>query len=256
MIRRRGLGLGAIQRKQQTDAKYQEKREEMATEEINKLSDQMSEFRTKLQEFAQKHKKDIKRDAEFRRQFQTMCATVGVDPLQSSANFWTKLLGVGDFYYELAVQAIEVCMSTSHRNGGLIGINELHSRVLQSRNTANLRQQKPDDEISVDDLIRAIDKLSKLGSGLKLMSCGKTYIVQSIASELSLDQNTVIQTAQSGNGSVSLPLLIKDLQWTEERAKKAINDMVMEGVVWIDKQSPTGHTLYWFPGLRHSLSYK
>ena len=32
--------------------------------------------------------------------------------------FWSELLGVGDFYYELGVQIIEVCMATSHRNGG------------------------------------------------------------------------------------------------------------------------------------------
>jgi len=30
------------------------------------------------------------------------------------------MLGVGDFYYELGVQIIEVCLSTSHRNGGKV----------------------------------------------------------------------------------------------------------------------------------------
>ena len=28
------------------------------------------------------------------------------------------MLGVGDFYYELGVQIVEVCLATSHRNGG------------------------------------------------------------------------------------------------------------------------------------------
>ena len=252
-MRRRGLGVGAVHKQQQTEDKYKSKRDGLANEQIVKLSEQMTEFRSKLQEFAQKYKKDIKRDAEFRRNFQTMCATVGVDPLQSSANFWTKLLGVGDFYYELAVQVIEVCMSTSHRNGGLIGINELHSRVLQSRNSGK-QGNRSEVEITVDDLLRSIDKLSKLGSGLKVLSCGKTYIVQSIASELSLDQNLIIQTAQSNNGSVSLSLIVSELKWSEERAQKAINDMIMEGIVWIDRQGPNGHTLYWFAGLRQSLS--
>ena len=253
-MRRRGLGLGAVQKQQQTEAKYKSKRDELANDQIVKLSEQMTEFRSKLQDFAQKYKKDIKRNAEFRRNFQTMCATVGVDPLQSSANFWTKLLGVGDFYYELAVQVIEVCMSTSHRNGGLIGINELHYRVIQSRNSAK-QTNKSEVEISVDDLLRAIDKLSKLGSGMKVISCGKTYIIQSIPSELSLDQNSIIQKAQSNSGYVSVSIVVSELKWTEERAIKAINDMIMEGIVWIDKQSPTGETLYWFPGLRQSLSW-
>ena len=36
----------------------------------------------------------------------------------ASKGFWAEMLGVGDFYYELGVQIIEVCLATSHRNGG------------------------------------------------------------------------------------------------------------------------------------------
>jgi hypothetical protein len=32
-----------------------------------------------------------------------MCKSVGVDPLSSNKGFWVDILGVGDFYYELAV---------------------------------------------------------------------------------------------------------------------------------------------------------
>lgn len=32
------------------------------------------------------------------------------------------MLGVGDFYYELGVQIIEVCLATSHRNGGKLSV--------------------------------------------------------------------------------------------------------------------------------------
>ena len=32
--------------------------------------------------------------------------------------FWSEVLGIGDFYYEVGVQIIEVCLATSHRNGG------------------------------------------------------------------------------------------------------------------------------------------
>lgn len=46
-----------------------------------------------------------------------MCATIGVDPLASSKGFWSEMLGFGDFYYELAVQIIEVCMAATHRTG-------------------------------------------------------------------------------------------------------------------------------------------
>lgn len=39
------------------------------------------------------------------------------------------MLGVGDFYYELGVQIIEVCLALKHRNGGLY-VTELPAAVL------------------------------------------------------------------------------------------------------------------------------
>lgn len=77
----------------------------------------METFKTNLQEFAVKYKEEIKRNAEFRKQFQDMCAQVGVDPLASSKGLFADILGVGDYYYELAVQIIEICNSMQERTG-------------------------------------------------------------------------------------------------------------------------------------------
>ena len=30
-----------------------------------------------------------------------MCASIGVDPLASNKGFWSNMLDIGDFYYEL-----------------------------------------------------------------------------------------------------------------------------------------------------------
>jgi ESCRT-II complex subunit VPS22 len=38
------------------------------------------------------------------------------------------------------------------------------------------------------------------------------------------------------------------LKWETERAQKALDHMVKEGLAWIDKQNP-GEDLYWFPSL-------
>ena len=62
-----------------------------------------------------------------------MCASIGVDPLASSKGFWSEMLGFGDFYYELGVQIIEVCMATSHKTGGLMELGELRERLIRSR---------------------------------------------------------------------------------------------------------------------------
>ena len=37
-----------------------------------------------------------------------MCASIGVDPLASGKGFWSNMLDIGDFYYELGVQIVEV----------------------------------------------------------------------------------------------------------------------------------------------------
>ena len=82
----------------------------------------MEFFQKSLEEFAKNHKDDINKDPQFRFHFHQMCLKIGVDPLackkkkkflkknkkiEASKGFWAKLLGVGDFYYELSVQIIE-----------------------------------------------------------------------------------------------------------------------------------------------------
>jgi len=249
-------GMGAVQAQKQREAMFSEKSSQLAEGQVQKLTEQMDAFRINLQEFAGKHKKEIRKNAAFRRQFQEMCAAVGVDPLQSSSNFWTKLLGVGNFYYELAIQIVEVCMATSHRNGGIMGINELLVRVKASRRrlsrtiASNSKVvQSQEDDISIDDLLRAIEKLSKLGSGLRAIPSGKTFIVQSVASELSMDNVSIAQRAQENGGHVDKVLLAASFGWSRERIDKCLNDMVMEGLVWVDSQTPDGNAWYWFPGL-------
>lgn len=46
----------------------------------------METFKKNLQEFAQKHRKDIRKDPTFRAHFQKMCANIGVDPLACIVN--------------------------------------------------------------------------------------------------------------------------------------------------------------------------
>ncbi|KAF5772219.1 putative ESCRT-2 complex, Snf8, winged helix DNA-binding domain superfamily [Helianthus annuus] len=65
------------------------------------MKEQLSTFRSQLEDFARKYKNDIKKNPIFRSQFHEMCAKVGVDPLASNKGFWAELLGIGDFYYEL-----------------------------------------------------------------------------------------------------------------------------------------------------------
>jgi ESCRT-II complex subunit VPS22 len=48
------------------------------------MKEQLTLFKNKLEEFAHKHKADIRKDPVFRAQFHVMCANIGVDPLASN----------------------------------------------------------------------------------------------------------------------------------------------------------------------------
>ena len=116
----RRVGIGAIDKKKLTEARFRDRGEALAADQLRQLSSQLGTLKSKVEEFAEKHKNEIRKNPEFRRQFQEMCASIGVDPLASSKGFWSEVLGVGDFYYELGVQIVEVCMATNHKNGGEI----------------------------------------------------------------------------------------------------------------------------------------
>jgi ESCRT-II complex subunit VPS22 len=192
-----------------------------------------------LEEFAAKHKNEIKKNAEFRQHFQQMCARIGVDPLASSKGFWAEMLGVGDFYYELGVQIIEVCLSTRERNGGLISLEDLKIRLLKSRG-------KYGQDVSDDDMLRAIKKLRVLGSGFAVIPVGGRRLVQSVPGELSMDHTTILQSAES-SGYISHSDLVQETGWETARASQALEHLVHEGMAWVDDQAQERQ--YWFPSL-------
>ena len=101
--------------------------------------DTVESLEIKLTDFAKKHQTEIQNDPVFRQRyvqcalvsvrkpcniaktylcwicrFLQMCAPLGVDPLQASKkSFWSQLLGMGDFYHELAVKVAEVRVTFS-----------------------------------------------------------------------------------------------------------------------------------------------
>jgi len=241
---RRRVGIGAIDHKKATESKFKEKSSELASEQLRTLSEQMETFRGKLEEFASNYRNDIRKNGQFRRQFQEMCASVGVDPLASSKGFWAEKLGVGDFYYELGVQIIEICMATSHRNGGIISLEELRQRLVRTRNRARK------EEITSDDILRAVGKLKSLGSGFGAISLGDgRYIIQSVPGELTMDHARILEAAQQNGGYVTVKFLMDNLKWDFARTERAIEHLMKEGIAWVDLATPDRTPTYWFPAL-------
>ncbi|PSC67642.1 vacuolar sorting-associated 22-like protein 1 [Micractinium conductrix] len=190
-------------------------------------------FQASLQDFALKHRQDIRRDPVFRAQFHAMCANIGVDPLASNKGTWNKLLGFGDFYYELGVQVVEACITSRAFTGGLVELSAVHKYVQRRRGTAA-------DPVSEDDLLRAIDKLSGLGGGFGVVKIGARQFVRSQPTELSTDGNALIDFAERCGGYFSLQQAAQATGWAEERLREALGAMAREGLLLVDDPPGAG----------------
>jgi len=243
---RRGPGISGIQKQQLTNTVMKSKGSEIQQAEMSQMKEQMELFHANLEDFAKKYKKDINKNPEFRKHFQDMCTKIGVDPLASNKGFWSEMLGVGDFYYELAVQIIQICLKTRPQNGGIIDVEELtkHLRELRGKNSQ---------AISVDDIERAAKKLKSLGSGFEVLTVGSRKMIQSVPCELNIDHTTVLVLAQK-NSWVNPSLLKKELNWTRERIDSVLDLLIHEGMAWLDLQHESGEPTYWFLSLVGSLS--
>ncbi|AEO57370.1 hypothetical protein MYCTH_2109793 [Thermothelomyces thermophilus ATCC 42464] len=248
---RKGVGLAAFDRSRLTSAQYASHGSTLRSANAQALETQLAVFRSLLQQFAQTHAKDIRSNPTFRAQFARMCAAIGVDPLASSSSsssssaggggsIWAQLLGrsVNDFYFELAVRVVEVCSETRGENGGLIELKKVRERIMRGR-------MEGASEITEDDILRAVGTLKPLGSAYSIITVGSKPYIRSVPKELSTDQSAVLEAAQL-LGYVSVSMLMVNLKWTRARAQTALEDLMAEGMLWVDKQSEEWE--YWSPG--------
>lgn len=183
--RRRGVGAAAALKnnrgaqipstKRPTTNYYEAKGAQLQEETLAAAIDTVTNLETELKNFAKTHKSKIQKDPAFRAEFLRMCGPLGIDPLSSEKGLLGGLLGIGQFYYELAVKVAEVCISTRSRNGGIISVSEVLS-ILSKRGTKfNFTSGNNSSKsfCSEDDIVTAVGKLSKLGSGFRTREIGK-----------------------------------------------------------------------------------
>ncbi|ETW00838.1 hypothetical protein H310_07364 [Aphanomyces invadans] len=241
-MRRGKMGIGAVKWKQEQKKAYEEAGAQLTQSHLAHVQEQLEVFKTNLQTFAVKYKSQIKKDPEFRKRFQVMCAKIGVDPLASKKGFWSELLDMGDFYYELAVQIIEVCILTRNKNGGLIAIQDLLGLLDQRRGPL---MQK----ISDDDIKRSVKKLKVLGEGFNVIELGSKTMIVTVPVELNQDHSSILLLAQETKGVITVATLAEKLGWDANRSMLALNILLREGMVWLDGEQNCPGTAYYFPSI-------
>ena len=122
-------------------------------------------------------------------------------------------------YYELAIQAIEICIATRGQNGGLIELQELYNRLVKSRG-------KYKDAISLDDLRQALKNLKVLGSGFQMIKTGQRTLVQSIPSDMGNDPELVLSLAEQQGGVITLDALCAAENWARTRADTVLTQLL------------------------------
>ena len=201
---RRRAGVSAIKHANELDDKFRRLGVERARFREEETQKQLQKFTSQLERFAASHRDGIRADPELRAAFHAMCASVGVDPLASRKSAWGQILGLGDFYVELAVGVADCCLASRAHDGGLCELSALVDRV-------NRRRSSAVGQVSADDVERAIGALATLGGGWRVESTGTASksngdsarrpngavkMVRSVPMELSDDVNAALAFAK------------------------------------------------------------
>ena len=117
-------------------------------------------------------------------------------------------------------------------NGGVISFEELEK--------VHFRKLK----VGIDDLEKSIDMLKSLECFEIFQIRGKKFL-RSVPNELTSDQTKILEIC-SILGYSSISLLRANLEWEAVRSKSALDEMVANGLLWIDYQGGV-EALYWDP---------
>lgn len=262
----RNAGYSSLQRHLDANHSYSTLSSSLLSQQATSLQSQLNSFSYNLSQFSSQHRTRILSSPSFRAHFSQLCAELGVDPLGGpSKGVWDRL-GLGEWYYALGVQIVDVCLRARERGGGLVGLDEVLIGVRALRaGGANVdgigngigigkgKGKKVTEDISEQDVRKALDALDPLGCGYSLLTLpgSNKKVVRCYPGDLDTDSLRVVEVAaQTGKGFVGEQEMEKMMGWGWERADRAVEKALEEGLVWIDEQGESGEVrTWWVPAL-------
>ncbi|RCK65798.1 Vacuolar-sorting protein SNF8 [Candida viswanathii] len=210
----------------------------------NQLSTQLQVFQSALINFANDHADEISLNLEFKNKFTQISQLIGIDPLDlliyTSKNN-SNNNSMTNFHAALSVKIVEVCQNTRDLNGGLISVKELISILRENSSGIVL-------DITEKDIDNSLASLNNLGKGYEVLFInGKKWLKFSSTENLSNDQLKIYELCEFMGGFVTYRLLQDNYAWDKVRCKSVIDEMIMNGFLWVDSQDPTGEWKYWEP---------
>ena len=223
---RRGIGAASIVKRRERDNKLEQMGVEMNATRIEDAKIHLETFRSRLTEFAEKHRHRIQEDSAFREQFVSMCESVGVDPVRSSRS---GIFGdfFGTFYSDLAVQILTQCLVHRKSHGALFPIDACIKCM-----------QQP---VFSSYIIRAIKSLECLGAGgVRIIKIQNETFISSLPDEMEPDSLVLLSSWING---LTVSEISEKKKFSVPRILHAINILIKQGVVWIDTHC--GESRYW-----------
>ncbi|GAA5866812.1 hypothetical protein JCM3774_001809 [Rhodotorula dairenensis] len=260
---RRSAGISSLQRHLDTAENWHSLGASLAAQQTASLSAQLATFQHALSRFSSLHRQQILSSPSFRTHFSQLCHELGVDPLGGGAKgLWDKI-GVGDWYYALGVQVVDVCLAKRERGGGLVALDEVLHGVEKLRNPTGKKAVAGSTfQVTEEDVHRAIEALEPLGCGYAILtigagSPGAKKVVRCSPGGLDRDSLVVVEAASTnGRGAVTRDELqqYRAGQWDLDRVDRALEKALMDdGTVWLDEYLVGAHGAvqrdYYAPGL-------
>ncbi|KAK6456818.1 sucrose non-fermenting [Scheffersomyces xylosifermentans] len=217
----------------------------------DQLSTQLSVFQSALVNFAREHGEEIKQNSEFRNKFTQICQSVGIDPLDlllysgsvsKTSKSQSSKTQSDNYFISLAVRIVEVCQETRDINGGLIPLKELVS-IIRENSYINI-------EVTESDVEKSLSTLNTLGKGYDILTIhDKKWLkfTSALGGSISNDQKKVYELCGFMGGYVTYRLLRDNYAWDKLRCKTVIDEMIMNGFLWVDSQGEGAEWQYWEP---------
>ncbi|GME74071.1 unnamed protein product [[Candida] boidinii] len=243
----RKIGLASFDNVDETQKQFQEVGQYLLAQQYSQIETQLQVFQNALVQFSDSHSEEIRLNPKVRKEFSQICRSFGVDPLllnnNNTSNSNNNRNNSGnenteDKFYEISLKVIEICHQTKDTNGGLISVKEITKILNSSSSNTNFNVKIED-----SDILKSLELLHVLGDELQLIDVGSKKYIKSIPQNLNPDETVVLQTCDL-IGYVTVNLLRDNFSWKYIRCKTVIEDMVSNGILWVDEQGEEG-IQYW-----------
>lgn len=229
---------------------YQQLGQRLNQQHSEQLLTQLQVFRSALINFVNEHSHEIKSNGEFRSKFNQISQLIGMDPLDLLIYYNSKMTSSGsgssskrdasNFITGLSVKIVEICQETRDLNGGLISIRELQSILNDTTSDLTI-------DATIKQIEQAITILNSMGKNYELIVINnESWLKFSSIENLSSDQLKIYELCSFTGGYVTMGLIRDNYGWDKIRIKSVIDEMIMNGILWVDEQGED-EWQYWEP---------